>query len=75
MRSLQDDVHQRLQQAATGILPSACRRRAEKNTDCLRMLRMAHPSNHETKEMGTKTNEFMISSLSKDAFVNDVNKL
>ena len=33
MRSLQDDVHQRLQKAATGRLQSACRRGAEKNTD------------------------------------------
>ena len=73
MRSLQNDVHQRLLQAAAGRLRSACRRKAEKNTDCSRMLSMAHPSKHETKETETNADELMISSLSKDAFVNDAN--
>ena len=53
---------------------SACRRRAEQNTDSLTMLNMAHPSNHETNEMGTKTNDCVTNSLSKDAFVNDAMK-
>ena len=54
MRSLQDDVHQRLQQAACGRLQSACRRRAEKNTDCLRMLNMAHPQITRQKRWGQR---------------------
>ena len=32
---------------------------------------MAQPSNQEIKEMESKTNKFAISSLSRDAFVND----
>ena len=61
MRSLSDDIDQEIQQAASGRLQSACRRRAEKNTDCLRMFCKAQPSVHirqtdEIKSDGLRSN-------------------
>ena len=45
-----DSVYQGLHQAEYGKLQSACRRKAEHNTDCVRLCNMAHPSKQEIKE-------------------------
>ena len=64
-------------QAAYGRWQSACWRRAEKSTDCLTMIKDAQHGlplkTHSARGMRSKTSDFIINSISKDASVTDAN--